>query len=66
MDLAAQGVISDPYKRYNDLNYAKYALMDWKYSKTIQCELSISHLVWNPGETGCCSFLGMVLWNSAV
>ena len=35
MDLMSSKNIADPYKRYNDLNYAVYGNMDWKYSKTV-------------------------------
>ena len=38
MDLMSSKNIADPYKRYNDLNYAVYGNMDWKYSKTVICK----------------------------
>ena len=36
MDLYAKQVIEDPYMRYNDLNYSKYADLNWQYSSTFQ------------------------------
>ena len=36
MDLYANQVIEDPYMRYNDLNYSKYADLNWQYSSTFQ------------------------------
>lgn len=38
MDLLANKVISDPYKRYNDISYAIYALSTWLYSREIKGE----------------------------
>ncbi|XP_067931655.1 beta-mannosidase-like [Watersipora subatra] len=43
MDLMLNHVIEDPYARYNDIAYSKYASFNWSYTRTFQEPVGIKN-----------------------
>lgn len=52
MDLLRNKTISDPYKRFNDVNYAKYALYAWNYSRDFTGDCCYATIISYSGCTG--------------